>query len=328
MTAQENLILRYLEGKLTDEERAVFKRWLSRSDENVKLVKDFERVWKINHKLTPSGFQTDEEWQKLQIAIQKENHIPIRKLNTVLFTWKVAAAIAFLILSSFLLYITIFQTTDIIHETAFNQTVQLTLPDSSKVWLNENTRLTYNDNFNNVRELTLAGEAFFEVKRNPSIPFIIKTSEAQIKVMGTSFNVKAYNKGTRTEVYVVTGKVSFATVDEGNHIILTAGTMGVLNKTNHTLIAGSEEHLNITAWKNKELVFQKTPLREVLESVRSYFKTDIEVKNEAVLNCRFTSSFKEPTLPEVMEAISLALNLKVDKLSNTYVLEGEGCNAK
>ena len=104
--------------------------------------------------------------------------------------------------------------------------------------------------------------------------------------------------------------------------------MGVLNKTNHTLVTGSEEHLNITAWKNKELVFQKTPLREVLESVRSYFKTDIEVKNEAVLNCRFTSSFKEPTLPEVMEAISLALNLKVDKHSNTYVLEGEGCNAK
>lgn len=326
MTARENLILKYLEGRLSDEERAAFMLWLSQSDENAKLVKEFERVWKINHDKTPPGFQTEEEWQKLQMAINKGNDTPI-KLNTISLTWKVAAAISFFILSSFLLYLTFFRTISIIHETASNKTVQLTLPDSSKVWLNENTRLTYIDDFSNVRELTLTGEAFFEVQRNPSNPFIIKTSEAQIKVLGTSFNVKAYNKGTRTEVYVVTGKVNFATVDEDNHIILTAGTMGVLNKTNHTLIT-TEEHLNITAWRNKELVFQKTPLREVLESVRSYFKTDIEVKNEAVLNCRFTSSFKEPTLPEVMEAISLALNLKVDKHSNTYVLEGEGCKAK
>jgi transmembrane sensor len=327
MAAREDIILKYLEGRLSDEERAVFMMWLGQSDENAKLVKDFERVWKINDDTIPPGFQTEEEWQKLQMAINKGNDTPI-KLNTISSYWKVAAAISFFIISSFLLYLIYFRTVNIVQETASNKTVQLMLPDSSKVWLNEKTRLTYRSDFSNAREVNLTGEAFFEVRPNPSKPFLIKTSEAQIKVLGTSFNVRAYDQETRTEVYVVTGKVKFAAVDKDNDVILPAGSRGVLNNTNHTFVTGTEKILNITAWKNKELVFQKTPLREVLKSVRSYFKTDIQVKNEAVLNCRFTSSFKDPTLPEVIEAISLSLNLKVDKHSNTYILNGEGCNAK
>jgi ferric-dicitrate binding protein FerR (iron transport regulator) len=219
-----------------------------------------------------------------------------------------------------------FQPNDVQYQTA-DESLEIILPDSSHVWLNRNSLITYHNDFNKDRKVTLAGEAFFDVKRNPDKPFLILADEATVSVLGTSFNIKAYSTQTETEVYVLSGKVKLATQDERKHVILTPGLLGVLDKNTHVLLTSREADMNALAWKNKELIFKKTPLRDVLKTVRSYFKANIDVKNKAILNCRFTSSFKDPTLPEVLEAISLALNLKVDNQSNTYALDGEGCIA-
>ena len=179
-----------------------------------------------------------------------------------------------------------------------------------------------------MRTLSLEGEGFFDVKPNPERPFIVRADEAEIKVLGTSFNVKAYKKEPQTEVFVITGKVSLSAADKSNNITLLPGSNGIFNKKDRTLLSENGEHLNTMMWKEKRLIFKKTPLREVVRTLRSYFKADIRIKNEKLLNCRFTSSFIDPTLPEVIEALSLALNLKLGYQSNVYDLDGEGCNAQ
>jgi transmembrane sensor len=321
---QDHLILKYLQGSLSGEERADFERWMNQSQENQRKVDDLQRVWRVSDlKETHLDFETASEWQKLQATI---NETPTFKLNPKSFGWRIAASIAFVFLASIALYFAFFRSNEIVYQTT-NQTRRFILPDSSEVWLNEKSKLIFQKDFNDQRNVTLEGEAFFNVKRDPKRPFVIQADEAMIKVLGTSFNVKAYRERAQIEVYVVTGKVHFTTRDENSQLILTAGLNGVLNKENR-IISTAMENPNSIAWKNKALVFKKTPLREVLNTVQNYFKTSIKVKNEDLLNCRFTSAFKDPTLEEVIEAISLSLNLQVDHQSNVYTLDGAGCYPK
>ena len=96
--------------------------------------------------------------------------------------------------------------------TAYLETKMVVLPDSSKVWLNSATTLTYDSDFNKKdREVTLSGEAFFDVSKNPSKPFIVRMSDASITVKGTSFNVSAYDGENGIQAALLTGQIQFQT---------------------------------------------------------------------------------------------------------------------
>ena len=326
LESHEHLIPPYLQGKLSPQETAAFERWMNQSEENLKMVSDFKSIWQVSEEgEKPIDFQQEKEWIRLQDFLQTEAvRVPVVALHTRSYALKIAAGIAFFLIFSALLYRTVFTSTEIIQETT-SHAAHIILPDGSEVWLNENSRVTYQSDFIDDRDLTLKGEGFFEVKPNPEKPFVIHAEGTQIKVLGTSFNVKAYEKERLTEVFVVAGKVDFSFVNK--NIVLTPGSHGTFNKNDQTLKSENEELLNIMAWKDKRLIFKKTPLREVVKTLRSYFKTDIQIKNEELLKCRFTSSFNNPTLLEVMETISLSLNLRLDHQSNSYSLSGDGCNS-
>jgi transmembrane sensor len=328
----EHLILKYLQGTLSPDERTEFDRWLNLSDENKKMIIDFESVWRAGIvKEKKSDYQTQAEWTKLHAAINQDAEkqvIPLNRpqhINTRLYALKVAAAIAFFLVFSFGLYRLAFRAEEIIHSTT-DQIVQVNLPDGSSVWLNKNSRLVYSSDFSDDRNLSLDGEAFFDVKPDPNNPFVIDTHETQVKVLGTSFNVKSYATEALTEVFVVTGKVNFSAPDRASEITLTPGMIGIFNPKDHPMIHLTEGQSNVLAWKNKRLTFSKTPLREVLKTVQNYFKININVKNKMLLNCRFTSDFKDPTLSEVIETLTVALDLQVDHQADAYTLDGEGCN--
>jgi ferric-dicitrate binding protein FerR (iron transport regulator) len=82
---------------------------------------------------------------------------------------------------------------------------------------------------------------------------------------------------------------------------------------------------NILAWKEKRLIFQKSPLNSVAKNLEAYFKIDIEIMNEDIGRCRFTGSFDQPTLEEIIEALSVSLDLTIVKKDDTYVVDGNGC---
>ena len=321
----EHLILNYLQGTLTPEEHQAFKTWLTESEEHRKTVESFQQVWLLSEsKRGEADFQQAEEWTRLQRSIDQKAR------RTVLFIpnsyWlRIAASIIFFAVTSIALYQIVFRRTETVHETSL-QTQHLTLPDGSKVWLNENSRIEYANDFNEVRTLSLEGEAFFDVRHDTKKPFLVKTGQTEISVLGTSFNIKSYEDEGQTEVFVVTGKVKFSTTNQQSNLVLHPGWNGVFNKKEGTLISKTEEQLNILAWKDKRLVFKKTPLREVIKTLQKYFKVTIQVKNEQLLNCRFSSSFIEPNLEEVMETLRIALDLQVDNRQNGYAIDGVGCN--
>ncbi len=326
----ENLILKLLSGTISADEHATLNEWINESQLNKKLAEDFMLVWKLSKSNVSTGdFQTPQEWAKLEASIKKTEVSQAKEIELFSNTsWlKIAASIAFLTLFSWLLYLIVFNHDTILKESQ-DTMVQLTLPDGSEVWLNHHSRLAYQDNFNDENRIVkLEGEAFFEVKKNTRKPFIIQTSQAQIGVLGTSFNVHAYASSSQTEVFVVTGLVNFASIENSNTgITLKPGETGTLSKGNK-YVALSTENKNALAWKEKRLSFKKTSLRDVVESLEEYFKIDIEVKNNDALRCRFTGSFNEPTLEEIIEALRISLDLKITKQAeeDMYVIDGDGC---
>src|SRR3989337_844501 len=320
---QEQLLLKSLSGTISSEEREMLMAWINQSEENKKLADDLTILWKYSKKDTlQENFQTKEEWEKLEAGIQKAE-MPRGKEITLKqhVPWlKIAASVTLLTICSGLFYVLFFSQETILKE-SHDSIVEVVLPDGSEVWLNRNSRLTYQGDFNKENRLVkLEGEAFFDVRKNPQKPFVIQTGKAQVEVLGTSFNVESYAGSGETEIFVVTGLVSFSNLSDSKAITIKPGEVGVLKNENLSLISQGQQ-LNALAWKENRLIFKKTILSEVAAVLEEHFNVDSEVRNKNALGCRFTGSFEKPSLSEIIEALSVSLDLNIiEQRSKAYVV--------
>lgn len=204
---------------------------------------------------------------------------------------------------------------------------RVTLPDSSHVWLNENSKLAYETRFEK-RHVNLEGEAFFEVERIVERPFEISTGDATTTVLGTSFNVRAYPVEERIEVTVRTGKVAFAqTKEKETPVLLTPGETGVFDKKAKKVEVAVHELENADAWKTQKLTFDDEKLVQVVNTLERYFDVEIEAANPSLLECAYTSSFEQPDLEGILTVIGTTIGFEFSKKKEGhYVLSGKGCS--
>jgi len=178
------------------------------------------------------------------------------------------------------------------------------------------------------RDITLEGEAFFDVERDETSPFTIYANQTEVEVLGTSFNVRAYKSEDVVEVAVKTGKVSFKeTVTGLKPIILTANEKGVMDKSKWALNEIVEKNSNAHAWKNNKMIFENTSMPQVITDIERYFDIKLNVENEAILNCSFTSNFSETdsNLENVFKVLAFANDVTIEEGKEGYVILGEGC---
>ena len=225
----------------------------------------------------------------------------------------------------------------------------LVLPDGSKIWLNKNASVSYTSDFgkfesstqnNQKRNLKLKGEAFFDIARDEKHPFTIDVEgKAEIEVLGTSFNINPSNGNI--EVTVTSGKVNFTntipTSKENvktNTITLVKGEKGILyDKTENrpdslpSLVRFEKnDDVNYLAWLNHRLVFENMQMQEVVNKVESYYNIRLKLENPSLKECRFTGTFDQTPLNDVLETLSFGANLQIKKSdSTTYLLSGSGC---
>jgi transmembrane sensor len=324
---QEQLILKLLNGTISSDEHRTLNAWMDESEENKKLVNDFTWMWKASKdELEGVGFETGEEWRKFELSIGQQHVERAKEIKFYSYSngIKIAASITVIALFSWVLYFIFFNHQRILKESV-DTMVQLDLPDGSEVWLNHHSRIAYPDDFDsNTRAVTLTGEAFFEVKEDRQKPFIIETNSARIKVLGTSFNVRAYEEPNSTEVFVATGLVNFSNIKNNEGINLKPGETAV-TKNDTVLMLEPVESLNVLAWKEKQLIFKRSTLSTVIKNLETYFRIDMEIRNEDISRCRFTGSFSQPTLEEIIEALSVSLDLTIIKEDDIYIVDGNGC---
>lgn len=200
------------------------------------------------------------------------------------------------------------------------------LPDSSKVYINKNSSLSYSTaSFNDEERIVeLNGEAYFDVAKKSERPFVIHAGRSRVEVLGTSFNVKSVSGAS--EVIVESGKVSFSSKSKkAKKIILTRGEKGILDP-NNKVRQTQKINPNELSWKTRKLVFSKTPMKEVIYEIERYFGIDIEVTEPLVFKCKYTGVFEEPSKEQVLKIIAISIHGDYSKENDIYILTGKGCN--
>jgi ferric-dicitrate binding protein FerR (iron transport regulator) len=297
------LLRKYLENKTSEFETEVVAQWLlennlTRKDiiymlENKEKIDVFERI------------DTAEDWPKVSEKIQSR-----RKTVRMRFFMRAAASIAIIIaLAGISTYVYQYINQPIVVDNNSNHVMNVMLPDSSWVSLNQNSKLAYNGNFSQKRELTVEGQMFFEVKRNVHKPFVINTFDSRIRVLGTSFYVSTNPQ--KTNVIVTTGKVAFlSTKKQCDTLFLVKGDKGTYEENHDCLEKVKNEDYNYLSWKNHILTFSNTAIRQVFSDLEKYFDVKIKVSSSAIYNLSYTSEFKNPSLREVLKEMELVLNIK------------------
>jgi ferric-dicitrate binding protein FerR (iron transport regulator) len=192
------------------------------------------------------------------------------------------------------------------------------LPDSTHVWLNAGSTLRYPETFADSRRLvSLEGEAFFEVTKDATKPFIIETASTETKVLGTSFNVKAMLDKPVT-VTVATGKVQFGPLGSERKVVLLPGDAGTFDPQQQALTNQRNEDPRFLEWHNHTLIFTKTPLAQVFKTLEEVYHIHIDTadRGSRVLgmdrgpNCIFTGTFENTPEQEVLEVLSASIGFE------------------
>jgi ferric-dicitrate binding protein FerR (iron transport regulator) len=217
----------------------------------------------------------------------------------------------------------------IVELTASNQSVKtFTLPDGTLVSLNSDTHLKYPKRFGkSTREVTIEGEAFFEVKPNKEKPFIIHAGDAQIKVLGTSFNVSAYPNEELMEVIVRSGKVQViqnaAVTKQSNELILNPGDRGTLVYSSNALQKTINQNPNYLAWKTHDLIFRATSLAEVMNNLEKVYKVNIRLDDPQLNGLLLTAHFNDDSLDFILKVIESTFQLETLKMDGQYILKAK-----
>jgi transmembrane sensor len=198
------------------------------------------------------------------------------------------------------------------------------LPDGSKIALNEASSLTYRTDLNEAteRQVQLIGEAYFEVERRATQPFKITTRQAEVEVLGTSFNVRARPNETTTEVEVTQGKVAVYHLKRDEKLVL-AEKEAVIVANDQPLVQETSPHLNRQAWRTGRITFRETPLEDALPLLEHYYNVKINWQKSAAPSCSITGNWQNDSLAEVLQAIAAYTGITVKKMTaDTYQLSG------
>lgn len=195
--------------------------------------------------------------------------------------------------------------------TAAGETKEVFLPDSTQVTLAGRSEIRYDRKAygKERRVVKMKGKAFFQVKREPTRPFSVYTSQTVVTVLGTSFQIE--EDDLLTEVYVATGKVRFAAADGREEAILTPGMSAGYSAQSKQIAVSKEEDENTLAWKTGRLQFQNTPLEKVIEDLNAYYQVQIRSKAPASPGLKLTATFDRLPLGEVLMVINQTLDTQL-----------------
>ena len=202
---------------------------------------------------------------------------------------------------------------------------QVLLPDGTKVWLNAESSIKFNIPFDqSQREIALTGEAFFDVHKNPEVPFVVKSGNVAVSVLGTRFNFKAYDQENRIEVVLEEGKVKLSTKTniQGLEATMNPGERAVYDKKDYSTQITNGKIDKYIAWHSGRLVFDDTPLPEVAAQLDRWYGIEVVLEGPQIENYKITTTFENESLNQVLDLLELSSpidvkyeNAKIDKIS-------------
>lgn len=327
------LVGKYVSGQATEEEKEEVKSLMD-SDPSIRQhVEESEWIWNSTGKVQDAeAVDTNAAWNKVASMTGLDHStsrtaVPKGKTASMSSAWwpRVAAVLVAGALLAAIGYFAIGNMgPDYELATSENEVREISLPDGSVVTLNTGSTLSYSKDFDQeIREVHLQGQGFFDVAGNPQKPFVVITENAEVSVLGTSFDVNAYESADETSVVVATGKVRVQSGTE--NVELLPGDIGMVNNASRSLKKEKADIAARMSWRLKSFTFQGESLGSVVEKLSEAYHMDVRLSGESLKNCQLSATFSNKSLSDILQIISSTLTLKVENTKQGYLLSGEGC---
>lgn len=278
----KEILQRYVEGNVTPEEIITVVDWL---DEDESHVREFMALHKLNDISLlnqPVGL-ADTQKKKKSFSLRQIGYELAKIAAVVLLFW-----------GGTKLFETNPEEDTITYQTLFvpaGQRAELILPDSTRVWVNARSKLVYPVNFGKgTRQVELNGEAYFDVIHNEQQPFVVKTSQMDIQVLGTEFNVTAYSSSSDFEVSLLRGSIELSSPRlSSNYRVKERENVRLQD---NKLIINTIADYDYFRWKEGLICFNNESVSTIIEKLRLYYDINIEVHNHKFLSSRYTGKFR------------------------------------
>ena len=294
----KTLCYSYFAGEISRKAATQIRAFLAESEANRALFREWEAEWKTGH--IPTLYQID-SFKKLRARI-------IRRRNLRTASWAIGAAAAIALL--FLLLpgkgteapnvIPVVPNVFTV-ETRYCEQTKVILPDSTLVWLNAASRLSYTDEYMTDRRVKLSGEGYFDVRHNPSAPFTVEMGENRITVSGTKFNACAYPGEGEVEAALLEGCIAFCNASV--QVDMQPGEILSYRLSDDNLKKYSGDVRSRTSWLRGTLECTSISLDRLLARISSIYGVDIRYSGENTQEFGFILNLKE-SLPNILDALS------------------------
>lgn len=334
------MLKKYRLGLCTERELTIINQWYNSFDDKEKEMIDDEEFIKIRQQMYRNILKEIEE---IEPASKSKQYKGATLRMKPAFYWSGIAA-ALLIGVFYSVHVFLSQADTNTGESVSNSVEVENVPvekeklpsviylsDGSIVRLKTNSTLSYPTVFSgDTREVSLTGEAFFEIAKNKEKPFIIHAGNLTTKVLGTSFHIKAYENEESSEVAVVTGQVAVKLNDKSsskdNEVVLTKNQKAIYSKNSHSLIQTEELLVQNDNTDNKaNLVFNETPFGEIIKILNKYYDVNIFFEDEGMKNCLITAELTDEPLEVSLKILTRAIGATYEIENEKIRLLGKGC---
>jgi ferric-dicitrate binding protein FerR (iron transport regulator) len=324
----DELIFKVLNDETSESENKIFQDWVNRSPHNQKIFLQIEQLWKKS-KGVGDYYKINQEyaWDIIHKKITKK---PRQGILQSLLRIAAVVAIAYL-LGGFTMYLIqpkpqqgISVSKEICVKAPLGSKTEIELSDGTKVWLNSGSEVRYPTIFDRTkRDIYLTGEAFFDVEKNKEAPFFVHTDDVDIKVLGTSFNVKSFPEEDLVETTLVEGVININKKGSSQVLQLKPQEKATFIK-NIEKLQGEEERFIVTenidtelysSWKSGKLVFKREKFGDLTVKLERWYNVRITVGNKKLYEERVTGVFENESINQALEAlkISVPFSYKISK---------------
>ena len=326
-TNYEQLIVKILTGEASSEEVLLIRSWVKSSPQNQTYYLQVKNLLEISgNPLTIS-----ENEIKLALSSVMKRIDPLSTINVWFYWQKIAAFLLIPVLMAALILASTSILKKFKNQIAYNEystplgsRSSIKLADGSVVWLNSGSTLKYPVSFNSRKRLVyLTGEALFDVKSDNSLPFIVATSNINVKATGTLFNVKESDQDNLTEVTLAVGKVAVFKSLTGEDEKLIANMLPnqhlIYNTEDETHSVQDEDAYPFYSWKNGELIFRYEPLKNVVKELSNFFNVDIEIEGKEIQDLTIRGTFENESLTEILKLLKLISPINYKEIDRIQV---------
>jgi len=313
------LLALYLAGEATEAQRNEVESWAAASDANASELLRMQQLWDLSGETTAQPeVDVDAAWMKLEARIaETEGRGIVRPIGSASSwtRWIAAAAV----ITGLVFAARWFMQPQAEHYAAMHEAVEVLLSDNSRSVLSPGSSLEVR--MGKQRNVQLTGAAYFEVQRYEQRPFTVESGDVLVTVLGTAFEVSAFDTARTIVVRVRSGRVR---VDVGGESVeLSAGEHAVYNKERHFLERRTAPPAE--AWGLRILQFEDATLDQVAEQLQRIYKVRIDLRNESIARCTLTAEFDDEPLRTILSVIAETFGLAVEEERGTYTLDGDGC---